>query len=182
MKSSLTELPAFDPATGELNAVIETPRGGRNKYKFDPDNGLFRFRKVLPLGMVYPFDFGFVPSTMGEDGDPLDILVLMDEPSFCGCVVSARLLGVIEAEQTEDGETVRNDRLIGAAESHGAAETQQLYVRARSLEQLEPRTLDEIEHFFISYNQVEGKIFRPLRRAGPEIALKLVERHMAQTV
>ena len=75
MKTPISELPAFDEETQRLNVIIETPRGSRNKYKFDPESGLFRFRKVLPLGAVYPFDFGFVPSTRGGDGDPLDVLV-----------------------------------------------------------------------------------------------------------
>ncbi len=95
---------------GELwNVVIETPKGSRNKFDYDPELGLFRLGGVLPLGAVFPFDFGFVPSTLGGDGDPLDVLTLMDEPAFTGCLVTVRLLGVIEAEQSEGGETTRND-------------------------------------------------------------------------
>src|SRR5881394_3501639 len=97
----LSNLEAFDPDSGELNAVIETPKGHRNKFKYDEKRGLFRLSGVLPAGAVFPFDFGFVPSTRGEDGDPLDVLVLMEEPAFCGCLISARLLGAIEARQKE---------------------------------------------------------------------------------
>ncbi len=182
MKSSILEIPAFDSETGRVNAVIETPGGTRNKYKYDTETGLFRFRKVLPLGAVYPFDFGFVPSTEGGDGDPLDILVLMEEPSFCGCLVAARLVGAIEAEQSSDGETERNDRLIGVAESHQTTENQQLYANVHSLEDLNRETLDQIEHFFISYNQFSGKEFRILRRSGPKAARELVERHITEKV
>ncbi len=79
--------------------VVETPKGSRNKYAFDPHNRVFELRKVLPAGMAFPYDFGFLPSTKGGDGDPLLVLVLMDEPAFPGCVLKCRVIGVIEAEQ-----------------------------------------------------------------------------------
>src|ERR687884_131195 len=111
--ANLDRLEPFDPESGDLTLVVETPKGGRNKYKYDEKAGLFRLPKVLPPGSIFPFDFGFVPGTRGEDGDPLDVLVLMDEPAFTGCVVACRLIGVIEAEQsTRDGQMERNDRLI----------------------------------------------------------------------
>ena len=92
--------------------VIETPKGSPNKLTFEPRYGTFVLKGVLPAGAVFPFDFGFVPSTRADDGDPLDVLVLMDAPVYPGCIVPARLIGVIEAEQTEAGETERNDRLL----------------------------------------------------------------------
>src|SRR3954470_22594865 len=98
-----------------LMVVIETPKGSPNKLAFEPRYGTFVLKGVLPAGAVFPFDFGFVPSTRAEDGDPLDVLVLMDAPVFPGCVVPSRLVGVIEAEQTEDGKTERNDRLLAVA-------------------------------------------------------------------
>src|SRR5437764_14661059 len=116
---SLAHLDTWDPKTGSLNVVIETPKGSRNKFKCDPQSGSFELSKVLPRGSVFPFDFGFIPSTTGDDGDPLDVLVLMDEPVPAGCKIAARLLGVIEAEQTSDGETERNDRLMAVAEDCG---------------------------------------------------------------
>src|SRR5436190_2069564 len=102
---------------GELTVVIETPKGSRNKYAFDPERDVFELKKVLPAGMSFPYDFGFVPSTIAGDGDPIDLLVLMDEPAFPGCVLTCRLIGVIEGETIEDGEVQRNDRLI-AVETH----------------------------------------------------------------
>jgi inorganic pyrophosphatase len=154
----------------ELNVVIETPKGSRNKYDYDEKLGLFKLGGVLTSGASFPFDFGFVPSTLGGDGDPLDVLVLMDEPAFAGCLVRTRLVGVIEAEQTErDGETTRNDRLIGVAADA------RLHTRVRTLEHLGTTLLEEIEHFFVSYNQVKGKVFKPLGRFGPRRALELVE-------
>src|SRR3982751_4713007 len=99
-----------------LMVVIETPKGSPNKLAFEPRYGTFVLKGVLPAGAVFPFDFGFVPSTVGGDGDPLDVLVLMDEPAFVGCLVRVRLIGVVEAEQTErDGDVERNDRLIAVA-------------------------------------------------------------------
>ena len=83
--------------------VIETPKGSPNKLTFEPRYGTFVLKGVLPAGAVFPFDFGFVPSTRADDGDPLDVLVLMDAPVYPGCIVPSRLIGVIEAEQTEEG-------------------------------------------------------------------------------
>src|SRR5262249_26353611 len=105
------------PATGLVHVIVDTPKGSRNKFKYDEALGLFRLGKVLPLGSSFPYDFGFIPATRAEDGDPVDILVFADEPTFCGCLVTVRLLGVIEAEQTEKGQTVRNDRLVGIVET-----------------------------------------------------------------
>src|SRR5687767_782444 len=95
------KLASFNEENGFLNVIVETPKGSRNKYNFDFELGLFRLKKVLPAGAVFPFDFGFIPSTCGDDGDPLDVLLLMDEPAFAGCVVEARLLGAMEASQTK---------------------------------------------------------------------------------
>lgn len=165
----LLELPVSDPETGDLNVIIEAPKGSRNKFKYDAEKGLFKLGSVLPAGAVFPFDFGFLPSTLGEDGDALDILVLMDAPAFVGCLVPARLIGVIQAEQTHKGKPERNDRLISvASESHHHRDV-------RSLDDLNPRLVEEIEHFFVSYNQVRGKEFRPLGRFGPDRARKLIE-------
>lgn len=100
----LHRLPAHPPRSRHLRVVIETPRGSRNKFAFDPDLERFELKGVLPEGSSFPYDFGFVPSTLGEDGDPLDVLVLMDAPAFPGCLVEARLLGALEAEQTDAGQ------------------------------------------------------------------------------
>ncbi len=108
--AGFARLAAFVESSHDLNVIIETPKGSRNKFKYDEEFGLFRLSGLLPVGAVFPFDFGFVPSTAGEDGDPLDVLLLMDEPAFAGCLVTSRLIGVIEAEQTEEGKAERNDR------------------------------------------------------------------------
>ena len=166
---SFEHIEAFDPTSHALNVIIETPTGRRNKYKYDEKYGLFLLQKVLPAGAVFPFDFGYVPSTLAEDGDPLDILVLMDEEAFVGCLVPSRLIGVIEAEESENGQTKQNPRLIAvalASQSHRA-----IY----SLDQLDPIIADEIEHFFVSYNTFRGKAFRSTGRSDAKRAKQLIE-------
>lgn len=154
-----------------VEVVIETPAGSRNKYLHDEDRGIFRLHKLLPLGTTFPFDFGFVPETLAEDGDPVDVLVLSAEPLFPGCRVDVRLLGVIEARQSEKGgKTIRNDRLIGVPE------TKKIRPRERTLDDLPEAVLDQLEHFFVSYNRAEGRTFTPLARRGPEVALRLLEK------
>jgi inorganic pyrophosphatase len=165
----IDRLGPWDPGTGALHVVIETPKCCRNKNTYDPEKGLFKLKTVLPLGDYFPFDFGFVPATRGDDGDPIDVLVLMDEPAFSGCLIFARLIGVIEAEQTEDGEKIRNDRLVAVAANSRTHQS------LHSLKELESSILDEIEHFFKSYDEMEGKKFRPLGRYGPRRAQKLIE-------
>ncbi len=83
-----------------MDIVIDTPKGSRCKYKYDEKTGLLRLSKILPLGACFPYNFGYVPATRGEDGDALDILVLMDEAVFAGCVVPVLLIGVLMAKQT----------------------------------------------------------------------------------
>jgi len=169
LAQSFAKLKAFSD-TAELNVIIETPKGSRNKFTFDAEKGLFKLSGVLPAGASFPFDFGFLPGTLGGDGDPLDVLVLMDESAFAGCLVPSRLIGVIEALQTErDGETTRNDRLIAVAAN--SRDHQHL----RSLEDLNENLLEEIEHFFISYNEIKGKKFDPLGRFGAERAQRLIK-------
>lgn len=167
----LRKLKPFDRKTGKLNVVIDAPKGCRNKYAFDFKVNAYLLKTVMPKGMLFPFDFGSIPGTLAQDGDPLDALVLMDEPAFCGCLVQSRLLGVIEATQKEkDGKTERNDRLIAvAAESH-------THSALNSIHDLDPTLIKEIENFFISYNQVRGKKFKPLGIFGPKRAKRLIEK------
>jgi inorganic pyrophosphatase len=170
----LHQLPARQGDSGLFNVIVDTPKGSRNKYKYDEAQGLWRLSKVLPLGAAFPFDFGFIPSTRSEDGDPLDALVLVDEPTFPGCILPVRLIGVIAAEQTEKGKTVRNDRLIGVVETPYNPPPFQ------ALDQLSAQWLAEIEHFFVSYNHMEGREFRPLGRHGRERAQAMIAAAMVK--
>jgi inorganic pyrophosphatase len=105
MLRNLAKLPTFDGESSRLNVVIESPRGAGAKFDYDPERDLFELSYVMPKGMALPFDFGFVPSTLAADGDPLDIIVLVDVSTFVGCLMTARPVGVIEANQTQDGKT-----------------------------------------------------------------------------
>lgn len=170
MPPLLSQLSALDPETGEVTAVIETPKGSPNKYDYDPSCGAFRLAGVMPEGSTFPYDFGFIPSTLGDDGDPLDVLLFLDSSVPVGCVLTVRLIGVIEAkERAEDRKWVRNDRLLAVpthAHTHG---------HVHNLDDLRPKLLDEIEAFFCNYNEQKGKVFKPLDRSGPKKARKLVE-------
>jgi len=169
-----TRLKAFsDSRKLIVNAVIETPGGSRNKFKFDENLGFFALSGVLPEGMVFPHAFGFVPGTVAADGDPEDILVIMDEPTFAGCVVPSRLIGVIEAEQTEtDGKSERNDRLIAVA-AHSRD-----YSEAQNLDDLSSNMMKELEQFFVNYNKERGKKFRVLQMRGPKHAIKVLKKSL----
>ena len=176
VRSPYLNIDAFDVETKRLNVIIETPKGSRNKFTFDQESGLFKLSGVLPVGANFPYDFGFVPSTRGEDGDPLDVLLLMDDPAFVGCLVPARLLGVIEATQTErSGDTMRNDRLIAVAANSIT------HRGLKSLGTIDKHLVEQIEHFFVSYNQVKGKQFKPLGRFGPTRARQLIESGIKKT-
>src|SRR5262249_47798159 len=142
MRKAVKRLGAFDEDKSCLNVVIETPKGSRVKFAFNPDTDFFELKRALPEGMMFPFNFDFIPGTGADDGDPLDIVILNEEPLICGCLLKARLIGVIQAEQSEDGKTERNDRLIGLAIPKQAP---------ASLDgiDLDAKTVEEIENFFI---------------------------------
>jgi inorganic pyrophosphatase len=154
-----------------VDIVIETPKDCRNKYAYDEKLKAFRLKKILPAGAVFPFDFGFIPETKGGDGDPLDVLVMMDEPAYPGCIVECRILGALKAKQTERNERVEeNDRLIAVSVVSNS------YSEVRSLEDINKNILDDIEHFFISYNEQAGKKFEPQGWANAKEAMKLIEK------
>ena len=165
---SFDEFGAFDEDA--LNVIIETPKGSRNKFNFDPVRGIFKLGGVLPAGASFPFDFGFVPSTTGGDGDPVDVLLLIDEAVPAGTLVPSRLIGVIEATQTErDGSSMKNDRLIAVAT------ISELFADVKSFDDLPDAVLSQIEHFFISYNEQAGKQFQPTGRRGSRRARTLLD-------
>ena len=168
--ASLEALPTRNDA-GDWLAVIEATQGTRHKLKYRREWRAFVLSGVLPLGLSFPYDFGFLPSTLGDDGDPLDILVLADEAMPPGTVAPCRLVGVIEAEQQAKGERAeRNDRLLAVAEpSHR-------YGECRELRDIAEAALEEIEQFFVVYNAHKGGRFTPLARRGTAAATRLVER------
>jgi inorganic pyrophosphatase len=159
----------FSKNKNSIYAVIETPHGSRNKYTYNEENDFFELTKVLPSGTSFPLDFGFIPHTKGEDGDPLDVLVITDFPSFPGCVVEARVIGAILAEQTEKKQKpVRNDRLVAVAcESL-------CYSDLREIADLNENLLNDVIHFFEYYNKMAGKKFKFLETKNSKDALKLI--------
>lgn len=166
-----TVLKPFDKDDkSSIQVVIETPKGCRNKYKFDPKLRSFTLSRVLPDGMVFPYDFGFVPSTMAEDGDPIDVLLLMDSPAFPGCVIESRLIGVIEGEQNEDGKKERNDRLVAvASHNHGHAEL-------KNISDMNQKVLKELSEFFVNYHRQDDVKYKFLGTKGPKEAARLLDR------
>jgi inorganic pyrophosphatase len=167
--SDLTTLGAeLDSRKFICRAIIETPKGCRNKFKYDPTSNLFMLGGLLPEGMMFPFDFGFIPSTLGDDGDPLDIMVLMDAPAHVGCLIEVRIIGIINAQQTEGNKTETNDRLLGVA-VHSYAH-QDLH----SIEDVSPTLLSQVEEFFVSYNKQRGRKFKVTGTGGPKKAVKFL--------
>lgn len=152
-----------------VDAIIDTPGNCRYKMKLDNERGLYKVSYLLPPGLVFPYNFGFIPGTKGEDGDALDVVVVMEESLPCGMMVSARIVGVLEAKQTQNGETLRNDRFIAVAEcSHR-------FRSVKDLRDLDSRIMAEIEQFFVTYNRFRGRRFTPMRRSGKRKALSLIE-------
>lgn len=154
----------------ECQAVIETPKGRRNKFKYDQDSGLFSLSNLLPEGFSFPFDFGFIPSTAAEDGDPLDLIVLMDEPAHVGCLLTVRLLGVIKVMQTEKGKQTENDRLMGVAAKSFE------FKDVKTISELPKALVEQIIEFLALYNKNSGKKDEVKGVEGPEHALELVEK------
>ena len=167
---TLDRLSLVDKETGDYSVVLETPKSSRNKYKYDPKCDAIRLGAVLAEGLAFPYDFGFFPSTLGEDGDPLDVLLFLDTAVPPGCVATARLIGVLEVEQKEKRKPwKRNDRFFAVA-THART-----HERLKHIDELKPHLLPEIESFFTHYAGLNGKELRVVRRSGPERARKLVK-------
>jgi inorganic pyrophosphatase len=158
-------LAPYDVKKDRWHVVIETPKGSPNKYKYDERLGVLRLSTVLPEGMAFPYDFGFLPGTVGGDGDPLDVLLLMDKPAVPGCVIPARLIGIIEAEQAEEDEKkADNHRMVAVPLKC------KVYSDCKNLKDLNGDRLHEIEQFFVSYNRMRGKCFKVNNIGGPRRA------------
>jgi inorganic pyrophosphatase len=158
-----------------VTMIVETPRGSMQKFDRDPATGLFQLTKFMPKGMAFPYDFGYIPSTLGEDGDPLDIICLSDIPTFTGCQINCRILGAMQVLQTEtDGGQMRNDRYIGIPE------ISQDYGHIKTLSELPSKLIRQLESFFINYNTLAGKKLKILRRIQATAALKLIHKSICK--
>ena len=183
-KRSLANPSRLRPAGKDdaVRVVIETPKGSRNKYAFDEDERVFALKKVLPTGMAFPYDFGFVPSTLAEDGDPVDVLVLMDEPAFAGCLLECRLIGVIEGEQLDGkkkngkSKKTRNDRVVAIEQANHT------YAEVKHIDDLGKSFVHELEEFFVNYHPLTGKRYKVIGVRGPAEARRRIRdgRHAYQ--
>ena len=155
-----------------IQVVVETPKGSRNKYSFDEDQKVFALKKVLPAGMAFPYDFGFVPSTLADDGDPIDVLVLMDEPAFPGCLLKCRIVGIIEGEQGDKKSTERNDRIVAIENANHS------FADVRHVNDLGKDFVRELEDFFVNYHELTGEKYTILGAKGPAAARKQLKAGM----
>jgi len=152
-----------------VRVIIETPKGSMQKFDYQPAQDIFLISKIMPVGLVFPFDFGFLPGTLGEDGDPLDIMVVSEFGTFTGCAVDCRIVGIIMASQQErDGTEVENDRIIAIPE------ISEKYRSVRTIGDLGRELISEIEDFFITYNRLAGKEFKIKKVAGAALAFKRI--------
>lgn len=135
-----------------VRMIVEIPKNSRNKYEYDKELGIFRLDRFLYSPMHYPGDYGFIPGTLGEDGDPLDVLTVVEEPSFSGCMVEVRPVGVLRMIDKS-----KRDQKILAVQQNNP-----LYNGINTAKQLFPHLRREIEHFFTIYKELEHKKTRIL--------------------
>jgi inorganic pyrophosphatase len=154
-----------------LHVVIETPKGSTEKYSYHKKTGLFKLNKILPSGLVFPFDFGFLPGTEGDDGDPLDALVICEFKSFTGCLMECRLIGAVLVEEMEKEKTIRNDRYFFIPV------LSKQFKDIEKLEDLPAQFRDETEKFFVEYKKAEGSECKIIGTIGPEKAYKMVRKN-----
>ena len=165
-----SRLPSLDQKDDAiLQVIIETPKGSRNKYAFEEEQRVFELKKVLPAGMTFPYDFGFVPGTKAEDGDPTDVLVLMDEPAFPGCVLKCRVIGIIEGEQGNKKMRERNDRVVAIEKANHS------FADIKHIDDLGKQFLLELQEFFVNYHQLSGEQYRVIAVKGPKEARKRIK-------
>lgn len=143
----LSRIPA-QPKPGLINVLIEIAAGSKNKYEYDKDLQAFALDRVLYSSVQYPYDYGFVPNTLADDGDPLDGMVLMDEPTFPGCIIAARPVGMLEMIDGGD----RDEKILCVPDKDPR------YANVKSLKDIAPHRLDEIAEFFRSYKNLEKKV------------------------
>lgn len=148
-----------------VNAIVEIPRGRRSKFEVDKATGLFKLDRYLYSSSHYPGDYGFIPQTLAEDGDALDILVMVNEPTFVGCLIEARVIGLFRMK----------DRGAADFKVLGVPHTDPLFADYQALEHVPRHFLREVEHFFATYKQLEGAATETGGWASVEDALAEVQ-------
>ncbi len=163
--TSYLDLPIGDKTPELITAVIEIPQGGINKYEYDKKLHVFRLDRNLHSPVHYPGDYGFIPQTVAEDGDPLDILVLGDAPTFPGCVYQARVIGLFE--MLDQG--IRDEKVLAYATGNAR------FADIENYTEVQPHILLEIAHFFSIYKDLEGKRTEALGWKDRQIAYQVIE-------
>ena len=146
-------------------AVIEIPKGSRNKYEYDKDMEAFALDRVLYSPFHYPAEYGIIPQTLWDDGDPMDIIVLMDQPTFPGCVIESRPIGIMKMIDGEDSD----DKILSVPVNEPK------YNHVKDIDDLPSALLNEIMHFFQEYKTLEGKETKVLGWEGVEEAFKALK-------
>jgi inorganic pyrophosphatase len=152
-----------------IDVIIETPKGSKYKYIFDEKQNRFRVKKILPTGLAFPYDFGFIPGTKGDDGDPLDVMIIAEDSFVPGSMVECEIIGAIKARQVSEDETVRNDRIMAVPVMTMEKD------KEVALEDFSKHKITEIENFFIYYNKMEKKEFKPLGILTAEETWKIIQ-------
>ncbi|MEP7129774.1 MAG: inorganic diphosphatase [Sphingomicrobium sp.] len=166
----LEQLPhELDRTKFTCQAIVEAPAGTRVKVYYDPESHRFRVGKFLPLGMAFPLDFAFVPSTLAGDGDPFDLLILPEASLPVGSIVNVRILGILEAEQNKANKRPRrNDRVIARlVESR-------LFAKVQHIDQLGQTFVEELTTFFSTYKRLRGQTYNVIAVGGPDRAADLI--------
>jgi inorganic pyrophosphatase len=164
------KLPPFSD-DGDLRVVVETPRGSGAKLDYDPDLKTFTLSKSLLAGLTYPYDWGFIPATMAQDGDPLDVMVIHEAATFPGLVLTCKVIGVLQVEQhSKRKKSKRNDRIF--AVPRGSHSEKDL----TDVRDLTSAKRDELAKFFIATDELEDKQLKILSWKGPKVALKTIKR------
>jgi inorganic pyrophosphatase len=167
--TNLLKLPALDKH-GNIHVVVETPRGSRAKLTYDPDLGVFVLSKSLMAGLTYPHDWGFIPSTRAEDGDPVDALVIHEAATSPGLVIKCRAIGVLEIVEREKKGKRRNDRVMAVPiDSHSEQ-------NLRDVCQLSKQVREELEKFFVATAELQSKTLKCLGWRGPKRALEKIKK------
>ena len=164
---SLLDVPIGPDAPHVFNTVIEIPKGSTNKYELDPETGLIRLDRVLHSPMYYPFDYGYIPQTKYLDGDPLDVLVMLMHPTFPGCIVEAKAIGVLEMKD----EKGPDEKILCVATKDPR------FSNRKSINDLTQHTLKEIFHFFEVYKALEEKSVEVLGWKDVAVAIQLIEKY-----
>jgi inorganic pyrophosphatase len=171
-RNAYKHLTAISDASGVVNAIVEIPKGRRSKFELDKKSGLFKLDRYLYSSSHYPGDYGFIPQTLAEDGDALDVLVMVNEPTFTGCLIEARVVGLFQMQDRE----VHDYKILAVPNRDPLFETY------RDLSDVPAHFLREVEHFFSTYKELEGAAVETGGWAGAEAAMAEIRASVARFV